>query len=105
MNWKLLCIVFPLLMLAGCVGIEAVAPVVRPEMARAAGVGVGLETLQEGRALLANRCTSCHSLEPIAKFNPSEWVDIVHHMSERAGLSPEEEKKVSAYLVAARSSL
>jgi cytochrome c2 len=59
-------------MLAGCVGIESVAPVVGPEMVRVASVGTGINTLQQGRTLLANRCTSCHSLEPIAKYTPSE---------------------------------
>ena len=102
---KRLFILLPVVVLAGCAGIEAVAPVVRPEMVLAAGGGVDIETLQEGRRLLANRCTSCHSLEPVAKHTPSEWVEIVHKMSKRSGLSPEEEKKVAAFLVAARSSL
>ena len=105
MVFKFLCALFSLVALAGCVSIEAVAPVVRPEMASAAGGGVSTETLKEGRTLLANRCTSCHSLEPIAKFTPAEWKGIVHGMSERAGLSPEEEKKVADYLIAARSAL
>lgn len=101
--WKYIACALPLLALAGCASIEAVAPVVSPRMKQAAAIGLSIETLQHGRKLLASRCASCHSLEPIAKYSATEWVEIVRDMSERSGLSPEEEKKISDYLVAARS--
>lgn len=105
MKWRHQLCGLAALALAGCMSIESVAPVVHPGMARAAGTGVGIDTLQQGRNLLANRCVTCHSLEPIAKYPASEWREIVRDMAERSGLSPDEEKKVADYLVAARLSL
>lgn len=88
------------LALSGCGTLETTAPPVTETLSR--GAGVSSEELKSGRKLLALRCTSCHSLEPIAKYTPDEWRENVRAMSARAGLSPAEERAVTAYLVAAR---
>lgn len=92
------------LALCGCGSIETTAPPVTDALSRGAG-GVPAEELKSGRKLLALRCTSCHSLEPIAKYTPDEWRENVRAMAARAGLSPAEERAVTAYLVAARKVL
>jgi len=92
--------------LASCETTQSTAPQVDPAMTRVAQAdGIPPEALAEGRRLLAARCTSCHSLEPIAKNSTDEWRANVREMSQRAGLSEREEQEITAYLVAARKSL
>lgn len=88
------------LALSGCGTLETTAPPVTDALSR--GAGVSSAELKSGRQLLAVRCTSCHSLEPIAKYTPDEWRANVRDMAARAGLSADEERAVTAYLVAAR---
>jgi mono/diheme cytochrome c family protein len=94
-----------LVSLAGCEAMQSGAPSINPQMTRAAASnGDSVETIATGRRLLATRCTSCHSLEPIGKFTPAQWEANVHRMANRAGLSEQEAQKITAYLVAARES-
>jgi uncharacterized membrane protein len=88
------------LTLSGCGTLETTAPPVTETLSRSAGVSS--EELKSGRQLLALRCTSCHSLEPVAKYTPDEWRENVRTMAARAGLSAAEERAITAYLVAAR---
>jgi mono/diheme cytochrome c family protein len=92
-----------LLTLAGCAAIEATAPAVTPAMAATARQSVG--QLEQGRRLLATRCTNCHSLEPVAKYSPAEWRELVAKMAERSNLSATEQLQIADYLVAARESV
>lgn len=92
--------------LCGCATLQTGAPPVTPAMTRIATTGGGsADTLNEGRRLLAMRCTSCHGLEPVGKYSVSEWRSNVAKMSGRAGLSEAEKQEITAYLVAARQSL
>ncbi|MFA7343081.1 MAG: hypothetical protein WC003_02140 [Terrimicrobiaceae bacterium] len=92
--------------LAGCESMKSGAPAVNPEMAQvAAANGEPVETLAIGRRLLATRCTSCHSLEPISKYTSAQWRANVLRMAGRARLNDAETRQVTAYIVAARESL
>jgi hypothetical protein len=94
------------LVLAGCAVMQSGAPEITPAMIRAAGErGQPPETLASGRRLLAMRCTSCHALEPVAKYSVSEWKMNVQKMSGRAGLDASEALQITSYLVAARESV
>jgi hypothetical protein len=88
------------LALSGCGTLETSAPPVTDALSR--GEGFSTEELKSGRQLLAVRCTSCHSLEPIAKYTPDEWRENVRDMAARAGLNAAQEREITAYLVAAR---
>lgn len=103
---KLLFVPILVLGLEGCEAMKSGAPPVSPEMARAAAdSGESMETLVEGRRLLATRCTSCHALEPISHYTPAEWRTNVHRMAERSGLNGTEERQIASYLAAARESM
>lgn len=106
---KLLKLLFvPILVLGieGCEALKSGAPPVSPEMVRvAAASGGSMETLAEGRRLLAARCTGCHALEPISNYTPDEWRANVRSMADRSGLTATEERQIASYLVAARESL
>lgn len=91
--------------LAGCEALKSGAPAINSQMTKAAMAnGDSIETLAAGRSLLATRCTSCHSLEPIAKYTPVQWKANVLRMANRAGLREQETQKIIAYLLAARES-
>ena len=68
------------------------------------GLPVSLDatTLQTGRDLYVRRCTSCHRLYPIMKFDDPTWYEILVNMQEQAELSPEELETVQSYLRTAR---
>ncbi len=51
-----------------------------------------------GAALWAANCTRCHNLRPAASYNDAEWAVIVHHMRQRAGLTGEEQREITAFL-------
>ena len=105
-HWKLLFVPLLVIGLAGCEALKSGAPPINPEMTRAAAAnGDSMETLSNGRRLLAQRCTNCHGLEPIVKYTPEEWRTNVHRMADRAGLSEGDVHQVTSYLVAARESL
>ena len=75
-------------------------------MARAGAVGGSSPAdLEAGRVLLTRRCTSCHALEPIARYSVAEWKANVAEMAERSGLNGQEARQVAAYLCAARQSM
>ena len=92
--------------LSGCEAMTSGAPAINPQMTKAAAAnGDSIETIAAGRSLLATRCASCHSLEPIAKYTPAQWKANVLRMADRAGLREQETRKITAYLVAVRESL
>lgn len=91
--------------LVGCEVMNSGAPPINSEMMKAAAAnGNSPEVIASGRSLLATRCTSCHSLEPVAAYTPTQWRANVVRMSNRAGLRDDEAQKIIAYLVAARES-
>jgi nitrate/TMAO reductase-like tetraheme cytochrome c subunit len=92
--------------LSGCEAMKSGAPAIDAEMTKAAlSNGDSIETLAAGRRLLATRCTSCHSLEPVERYPAAQWEANVLRMADRAGLREQDTQKVIAYLVAARESL
>lgn len=103
---KLLFVPILVLGLEGCEALKSGAPPVSPEMVRAANAsGESMETLVEGRRLLAARCTGCHALEPVSNYTPAEWRTNVRRMADRSGLTGTEERQIASYLAAARESL
>jgi len=104
-NKELLGLTVALAVLTGCMGFKPAAPPVNQAIA-AEGLkrGATWAELDNGRRLLAMRCTNCHSLEPISSRTPSEWCQVVEDMSERSGLSPKETEEITHYLISVRES-
>lgn len=93
-------------MVAGCEALQSGAPPISSEMTQAAAVRGNTEIeIAQGRRLLASRCISCHSLEPVVYYTPEEWRVNVRQMADRSGLNEEEERLIVAYLVAAREAM
>jgi len=85
-------------MLAGCVGIEALAPPVTPMLA--ARARADSSTLAAGRRIYLTKCASCHAADPVADY-ADEWPHIIRKMAPKSKLSPAEEHAVLAYVLAA----
>ncbi|MEO5719510.1 MAG: hypothetical protein ABIR29_13195 [Chthoniobacterales bacterium] len=76
-------------------------------VAASAGNGPPAEvaTLERGRKIYTTSCTECHVARPIAHYSVAQWHHYVSIMSPRAGLPPNDQAALEAYVVAARKSL
>jgi mono/diheme cytochrome c family protein len=67
--------------------------------------GSSVESLREGRTLYLARCGSCHALRDPSSLPPDAWAGEVRDMRTSKGvrLNPEDEQRITAYLVAVSS--
>ena len=54
-----------------------------------------------GRALYSGKCHSCHRLYAPSRVSPEKWPALMEKMAVKAKLTPEEEKEILAYVLAA----
>jgi mono/diheme cytochrome c family protein len=54
-----------------------------------------------GRALYAGKCHGCHRLYAPSRVAPEKWPALMEKMAMKAKLTPEEEKEILAYVLAA----
>ena len=79
---------------AGCGGaLPAVTPV------DAARSGVALAELQQGRSLVAAKCSSCHRTPQPAERKTDEWPRMIDEMSRRAHVDSGERQAIRDYLI------
>jgi mono/diheme cytochrome c family protein len=88
----------------GCASLQPAAPAVTPAMS-AAAAGASMATLEAGRRTFVTGCTACHSADPVTKYSPAEWREIVADMSPRTKLNAAQESALLAYILAARESV
>src|SRR5215475_14195046 len=79
---------------AGCGGALPVAT--EGDAARA---GVALAELQQGRSLVAARCSGCHRAPQPAERKIGEWPKLIDEMSRRAHVDGSERQAIQLYLV------
>lgn len=72
-----------------------------PSAAMAQRSGVKLEKLGEGYSLYIVHCAQCHELQMPKDMKNEEWHTILPGMAWNAGLKPDQEKTLLAYLLAA----
>ncbi|MFC4993264.1 c-type cytochrome [Rubritalea tangerina] len=72
-----------------------------PSKAMAASTGTPLEDLGKGHAIFMRQCTQCHERWIPNEIPTKEWHKIVPGMAWNAGLSEEEERLVTEYVIAA----
>ena len=71
------------------------------------GVGPGVASTQPsaqskgGAELWSENCMRCHNMRSPTSHSDAEWQVIVRHMRIRAGLTGEEERKITAFLQSA----
>lgn len=62
-----------------------------------------LESLRAGRRLYVDKCSGCHSLIPVDRFDDARWTAEVDEMvkSKKVRLTDEDRNRILAYLTAA----
>lgn len=68
----------------------------------AARSGVPRETLAKGHAVYAANCGRCHEFIMPQDVSRADWHVVVPGMAWNAGISAEDEKALTAYLLAAK---
>lgn len=61
-------------------------------------VTIGGETGKSGAQLWADNCQRCHNARSPGSLSPAQWEVAMMHMRVRANLTPEEHKKILAFL-------
>jgi nitrate/TMAO reductase-like tetraheme cytochrome c subunit len=54
-----------------------------------------------GAELWAENCSRCHNIRPPQSFSSSQWQAVVHHMRQRANLTGQEARAITAFLQSA----
>jgi len=53
---------------------------------------------KSGAQLWAENCVRCHNIRSPSNYSPAQWEVVMMHMRVRANLTPEEHKKILAFL-------
>ena len=72
-----------------------------PSAEMAAKSGYAIEDLGKGHAIFQRQCTQCHERRIPNEIPTNDWKHIVPGMAWSAGLSKEEERLVTDYIIAA----
>ena len=74
-----------------------------PDALMAGGDEARLENLRAGRDLYINKCSGCHSLIPVDKFDDAKWTAEVDEMvkSSKVRLTADDRSRILAYLTTA----
>jgi cytochrome c5 len=99
---QIFAVILPSLLLLSCVSTEKKsAPL--PTTAMASASGTTLPTLQRGHALFISQCTRCHEAQLPATVQAKDWHTVLPGMAWNAGLKPQDERAILAYILAAKS--
>jgi len=74
-----------------------------PDMMMAGGDDARLSDLKLGRELYINKCSGCHALIPVDKFDAARWVSEVDEMfkAKKVRMSTEDRDRLLRYLTTA----
>jgi cytochrome c5 len=61
--------------------------------------GVALAELQQGRSLVAAKCSSCHRTPQPAEHKTDEWPKMIDEMAQRANVDRGERQAIRDYLI------
>jgi hypothetical protein len=91
-------LVLALAALAGC---AVYLP--EPDMMMAGGDDARLGDLKSGRQLYINKCSGCHALIPVDKFDDAHWVSEVDEMfkAKKVKMSNDDRERLLRYLTTA----
>jgi len=82
-------------------GVNENAPV--PDSSMAIRSNTTLDTLQTGHGVYMRKCGECHTHLLPDEITSADWHVIVPGMAWNAGITPNEEKALMKYIIAARS--
>ena len=79
-----------------------ISEVPNPTPAMAVKSGTSLERLQHGHVTYMLKCGECHNYMIPKDLDVDEWEDAMPKMIRHAGLAPDDEKAVLAYVLAVK---
>src|SRR6478609_4768811 len=79
-----------------------ISEVPNPTPAMAKKSGTSLEKLQHGHVTYMLKCGECHAYKIPKDLDVEEWEHAMPKMIRHAGLAPEDEKAVLAYVIAVK---
>ena len=79
-----------------------ISEVPNPTPAMAKKSGTSLEKLQHGHVTYMLKCGECHAYKIPKDLDVDEWEDAMPKMIRHAGLAPDDEKVVLAYVIAVK---
>lgn len=98
-RWILAVVLVVCLVVVGCATIEDLAPPVDATVLQlAAAHEIDADRLSQGRVLYITACARCHRPEPVVRYAPQRWREILPRMFARTRLGPDEAEAVEAYL-------
>jgi hypothetical protein len=91
-------LVLALAVLSGCA-----VYVPEPDRMMAGGDDARLVDLKSGRELYINKCSGCHALVPVDKFDDARWTSEVDEMfkAKKVKMSTDERNQLLRYLTTA----
>lgn len=84
--------------LYGCGQALYMPDLVHVQKAQVTDPGITLETLQHGRTLYTEKCSSCHTLFLPKAFSKEKWTKEMEEMAVEAKLQGNEKKLILDYL-------
>lgn len=90
----------------GCLTVGQMAPPIDPEFARIAmRSGISRSVLEIGREVYISDCTRCHTVEPISRYAPERWHDIITRMGVESKLDEAHTEALRVYVLTAHKVL
>lgn len=83
-------------------GVGGISDVPNPTAEMAKSIGKPLDYIQRGHSVYMLQCGQCHYYKRPKDLFVDEWEDAMPKMIGHAGLSPEDEKAVLAYVLAVK---
>ncbi len=98
-RWILAVVLVAFVVVVGCATIDDLAPPVDATILQlAAAHEIDAHRLSQGRALYITACARCHRPEPVVRYTPQRWREILPRMSARARFGSDEAEAVEAYV-------
>ena len=98
-RWISAVVLVTCVVVVGCATIEDLAPPVDATVLQlAAAHEIDADRLSQGRLLYITACARCHRPEPVIRYTPQRWREILSRMSTRARFGPDDAEAVDAYV-------
>ena len=95
---RLRLLIITVVVIAGCVSLETLAP---PVDATWSTRSADVTTLQSGRLIYITKCAQCHTVQSVDDFALDEWNHILPDMAKESKLTADEKAQVQSYIAAA----
>ena len=100
-----LLVVVAIMVITGCESTRDMAPLPQDRLDTQKYTPEDFAAFDAGRDIYLRRCSTCHAIEPISRYNRAAWAHILPLMSVKAELSEEETGLLSDYILTIRHTM